>query len=227
MSSTGPRFDLYIKAARDGHGVGDCPFSHRATMFMKLKLDDARYTIKPVSMTSKPQWFLDMNPTGGVPVLVDHDADNKVIADSAEITKYMESVIPEPCCSTDYNGQAQDACMGVFGKFAAFMKNKENAKTDELKLALVQELKKMNDYLDSSEQQGGFLLGDVLSELDCMILPRLKHILVAGKHYLNFDIPEEFTALTKYIEHGQQCDVFAKTCCANEEILHGWSKYFI
>lgn len=116
---------------------------------------------------------------------------------------------------------------GIFPKFAAMMKNKDPSKDGELKEALTAELTKLNTYL--TEQRGSddcFMLSDNLCELDCQILPKLRHIQVAGKHYKNYEIPEELSALKKYIKCGEESKVFKDTCPPDKEILWGWGKFF-
>lgn len=91
------RFLLYVKAGQDGISVGDCPFSHRVAMVAKMAIKPQLLEIVPVNTTEKPESFLKLNPEGKVPVLVDREQGNKVVADSGEIAKYLNDVSPNPC----------------------------------------------------------------------------------------------------------------------------------
>ncbi|KAJ8302177.1 hypothetical protein KUTeg_021164 [Tegillarca granosa] len=219
------RYILYVKAASDQKSMGDCPFSQRAYMYAKLKMTPDMYELKPIDLSNKTEEFMKLNPDGKVPVLIDRHKDNKIVTDSAEITKYIDSQISEPYCKIDYNGPAVEACSSMFGKFAAFMKNKDDSKTESLKEELVNELRKINDYLKSPTHDGKFLLGDTLSEIDCMVLPRLRHVAVSGSHHKGFQIPDEFVALKQYIANGENDQVFKDTSCKPEEIIKGWAKH--
>ncbi|XP_045160390.2 uncharacterized protein LOC123525413 isoform X2 [Mercenaria mercenaria] len=220
------RFQLFVKAGKDGKCVGDCPFSQRANMYAHLTLKKNEFEITPVNTNNKPDYFLKINREGKVPVLVDRQQGNKVISDSAEITKYINELYPKPALKQGYTGPG-DACTGgIFPKFAAMMKNKDESKDSELKQALIDELKKLNDYLTNKECSGNFLLCDNLCELDCQVLPKLRHVQVAGDYYKKFKIPEDFTALQEYIKQGESSDIFKSTCAPDEEFIWGWSKFF-
>ena len=50
------------------------------------------YTVTAIELSSKEQkqkWFLDMNPNGRIPVIVDHDNDDFVVFESAAILIYL------------------------------------------------------------------------------------------------------------------------------------------
>lgn len=107
------------------------------------------------------------------------------------------------------------------------MKNKDPAKDAEVKESLTAELSKLNSFLE--KQRGSsdiYILCGKLSELDCQVLPKLRHLQVAGRHYKNYEIPDEFGALRDYIKCGEEDTVFQSTCPPDKEILWGWSKFF-
>ncbi|XP_062585642.1 chloride intracellular channel protein 6-like [Saccostrea cucullata] len=223
--SAGPRFLLYVKAASDGENVGDCPFSQRVMMYAGLKVPNKELEIKPVDLSNKPEDFLRLNPEAKVPVLIDRTKDNKIISDSAEITRYLHEQFPDLDCQQDYSGPALDACSGVFPKLAALIKNKDPSQTDILRQNLLSELKKVDTYLGSADHKGKFLLGDRLCEIDCMFLPKLRHVMVAGKQYGGLEIPDEFKHLKEYISNAEQNEIYIKTNCPDSEIIHGWKKH--
>lgn len=220
------RFQLFVKAGHDGKCVGDCPFSQRANMYVHLTLKDSDFEITPINTIDKPEFFLKINPEGKVPVLIDRQAGNKIVPDSAEITKYLNGIYPKPELQQGYSGSGDACAAGIFPKFAAMMKNKDVSKDAELNQALLDELKKLNDYLVTKNCSGNFLLCGNLCELDCQVLPKLRHVQVAGGHFKNFKIPEEYTALHEYIKRGESSDIFKSTCAADEEFIWGWSKFF-
>lgn len=224
--TTDVRFQLFVKAGKDGKGVGDCPFSQRANMYIRMTLKDSDFEIIPVNTVDKPEYFLKINADGKVPVLVDGQNGNKIIPDSAEITQYLNKLFPKPECQQGYSGPGCDSATGIFPKFAAMMKNKDESMNNELMQTLFSELGKLNQYLLSKECSGDLLLCDNLCDLDCEVLPKLRHVQVAGGHYKDFKIPEDYEALNDYIKCGESSDIFRCTCPADEEIIWGWSKFF-
>lgn len=219
------RFHLYVKAGNDGKCFGDCPFSQRVCMFANLKIAAEEFQVIPVDITNKPESFLQLNPEGKVPVLVDLQNENKIIPDSGKIVEYLENIFPQPAVIMS-NQIAEDASSGIFPKFAAMMKNKDAAADTSLKDALIAELKKLDDYLAQKSSPGAFLVDNNICELDCQVLPKLRHVQVAGKKYKQFDIPAELSALHQYIQLGEASDVYRKTCPADDQIIWGWSKVF-
>ncbi|MDG2244320.1 MAG: glutathione S-transferase [Rhodospirillaceae bacterium] len=50
------------------------------------------YKVKPISLKDREQkepWFLDLNPNGRIPVIIDHDADDFVVFESGAILVYL------------------------------------------------------------------------------------------------------------------------------------------
>ncbi|KAK7101773.1 uncharacterized protein [Littorina saxatilis] len=219
-----PRFEIYVKAACDGRSVGDCPFSQYVCMVADIKIPKDQYTLKPVDFSNKTKEFLELNPSGCVPVLVD-TSTNKVIADSQLIVKEIDKLFPEPDLKSTYDGPAVQACSSVFPKLVAFLKNKDKDKIPELRKALEDELTKLDLYLKSENCCGPFLVGDKMCALDCSLLPKLRHLQVAGKYFQKFEIPESLDALRHYIEVGEACEPFQNTKYDDEEIIKGWGRH--
>ena len=59
-----------------------CPFVQRVTALLEAK--DIPYDLEFISLSNKPQWFLDISPNGQVPVLM--TGDGKALFESE--TKY-------------------------------------------------------------------------------------------------------------------------------------------
>ena len=222
VHTMGPRFEIYVKAASDGKSIGDCPFSQYVSMVAHLKIPKDQYTRIPVDFSNKSKEFLQLNPEGSVPVLVD-TSNNHVITNSQLIVKYLEETFPEPDLKHSYQGPAVEACSGVFPKLAALLKNKDKEVIPSLRKALEDELARVDSFLKSEECCGPFLLCDKACALDCSLLPKLRHVQVAGKYFQKFEIPKSLEALHKYIQAGEACAAFQNTNYADAEIIKGLS----
>lgn len=55
---------------------------------------------------------------------------------------------------------------------------------------------------------------------DCELMPRLQHIRVAGKYFVDFEIPAELAALWRYMHHMYQLDAFTQSCPADQDIIN-------
>lgn len=92
-------------------------------------------------------------------------------------------------------------------------------KKDEGKpIALLSHLRKINEHL--AKKGTRFLTGDTMCCFDCELMPRLQHIRVAGKYFVDFEIPGELTALWRYMYHMYQLDAFTQSCPADQDIIN-------
>ncbi|RVX13729.1 Glutathione S-transferase DHAR2 [Vitis vinifera] len=85
-------FEVCVKAAAgDPEILGDCPFSQRVLLTLEEK--KVPYKMHLINVNEKPQWFLEMNPEGKVPVI---KVDDKWVPDSDVITGVLEEKHPSP-----------------------------------------------------------------------------------------------------------------------------------
>ncbi|MEM8686074.1 MAG: glutathione S-transferase family protein [Pseudomonadota bacterium] len=67
-----------------------CPFVQRVTALLEAK--DIPYQIEFISLSEKPEWFLDMSPNGQVPVLITDEG--RALFESDAIVEYLEEAYP-------------------------------------------------------------------------------------------------------------------------------------
>lgn len=67
-----------------------CPFVQRVTSLLEAK--KVPYDIEFISLSDKPQWFLDISPHGQVPVLITDGG--KALFESDAIVEYIEEAYP-------------------------------------------------------------------------------------------------------------------------------------
>ena len=220
-----PSVTIYVKAnAKDGKGIGDCPFSHRILMIMKLKAIAGEYV--PVHMTPVSPIFKDFCLNAGIPVKVPvFKHDEYVVYNVNDITYYIDKEWPEPNLKST-NALANTVADHLFTRFAGCIRNKDPNLDEKLQASLLEELKKINNFLGSSNSPGKYLDGDTLKHPDCDILPKLQIVKVALKKYKNFDIPEDLVDLHKYMKDAAEEPAFKSTCPTDEAIIEGWKKHF-
>ena len=63
-----------------------CPFVQRVTALLEAKGLD--YKVEYISLSDKPQWFLDISPNGQVPVMVTEGG--VALFESEAIVEYIE-----------------------------------------------------------------------------------------------------------------------------------------
>lgn len=69
-----------------------CPFVQRVTALLEAK--ELAYDIAYISLSDKPQWFLDISPNGQVPVLITDSG--RALFESDAIVEYLEEAYPAP-----------------------------------------------------------------------------------------------------------------------------------
>ncbi|CAL5411632.1 unnamed protein product [Camellia sinensis] len=68
-----------------------CPFTQRVLLTLEEK--KIPYKIHLINISDKPQWFLEANPEGKVPVI---KFDEEWISDSDVIVSHIEEKFPDP-----------------------------------------------------------------------------------------------------------------------------------
>lgn len=111
----------------------------------------------------------------------------------------------------------------VYSRFCSFIKNRDPSADETLKANLLIEMQKLNDFLKSDKSPGKFLDGDILKFPDCVLLPKLLHIKVAGGKLKEFEIPESLTAVHAYLQNAAEEKAFTGTAPSEDVIVDGWA----
>lgn len=81
-----------------------CPFVQRVTGLLEAK--NIPYDIEYISLSNKPEWFLEISPNGQVPVLITEAGD--AIFESEAIVEYLDEVFPPIEASVKPEQRAND-----------------------------------------------------------------------------------------------------------------------
>lgn len=207
--------EVLVKAATgEPTLLGDCPFSHRVLLTLEEK--KIPYDAKLVDTANKPDWFLEINPEGKVPVI---KFENKWIPDSDVIVGIIEKIFPEP--SLVPPEESSSVGSKIFPSFVNFLKSCDSS--DDTESNLKTELKSLNDHLENSNT-GPFIFGEKISSVDVNLAPKLYHLIVALKNFKNWTIPEEFGHVLAYIEVLSGLESFKKTAASEQVVINGWKR---
>lgn len=208
---------IWVKGDPEEKVLGDCPFCHRVLLTMEEKKLD--YERNYIDFAKKPDWLLEVNPDGSVPVVKDGE---KWVVDSGTICDYLEEKHPQPSVPTDEEGN--QAIAGVFKGFREFLFNKEDSEEKQKEAALVAELAKVDALL--VKRGGPFLGGASFNAADAAILPRLYHMKTALGEYKKWSIPESLPNLVTYMAKAAETPSWKSTDYGTAMILKGWGKHF-
>ena len=207
------------QASPDGRSLGDCPFTQKANIAMKLKGVLATYVL--IDSPNKPKWYYDVNPSGTVPAL---EFGDRVIGDSADIVVYLDEAHPSPSLQPPGNDEAETETGNIFNVFSAWAKNSKDPGAAEKEAKFTAELKRIDQFL--TKFPGPLLCGTVWSRADCALVPRLYHMTTVARHFLNYDKFQEMEELKRYIDYTFASEPVKATDYKPEWILTGWGKYF-
>eukprot|EP00850_Spirogloea_muscicola_P012342 SM000079S22460 [mRNA] locus=s79:289865:291848:+ [translate_table: standard] len=203
---------------------GDCPFSQR----IYLDLEEKGLPYKATFIEegdNKPQWFMDHNPQGLMPLLRDGD---QWIQDSEKIYQHLEKSYPEPSLKTPE--QYKNVGENVFPTFTNWLKAKDAS--SPAKDEYIKEIQALNDHLQKNMRirlpilRGPFIGGEKATDSDFALAPKLRHARVALKHYYNFEIPSKYSAVHNFIQQIEGRLSFKKTDVPDEMIIQGWKTKF-
>ncbi|KAG0611284.1 hypothetical protein M758_7G128900 [Ceratodon purpureus] len=118
---------------------GDCPFSQR--IYIELEEKKLPYTATYIEEgDNKPDWFMEKNPEGLVPVL--RDGENW-IQDSDKIAEHLDKKYPEISLATPR--EVKEVGINIFQAFTSYLKSKKA--DDQSKEELLKELAALNEHL--------------------------------------------------------------------------------
>jgi len=224
---------LYVKAGSDRECIGCCPFSQR--LFMMLWLKGVVFNVTTVDKATKPKQLKDIAAGANPPFLL---FNGEELTDVQKCEDYIEAELyppryPKLACR---HPTSNTVGMDIFAKFSGLIKftgQKTDPKRKVLEQKLIDALKKLNKYLeeplddeidaddDDEEPQISnrrFIDGDNMTIADCNLLPKLNIIRVAGRERINFEIPEEFSGIHRYLKNADETEEFSQTCPADGEI---------
>ncbi|EFN57582.1 hypothetical protein CHLNCDRAFT_143262 [Chlorella variabilis] len=215
-SAAEPKYDIAVKAV--GGKLADCPFCHRSLLTLEEK--HVPYTKTFIDFANKPQWLLDVNPAGSVPVMKEL-ATGEWIVDSGTIQDYLEEKFPDPPLGT-----AEDSPqigLDVLGKFGAFIKSSPE-EAAEKEADLVECLRGLDAHLTA---HGPFIGGAAPCATDCAVMPRLYHMQVGTKYFRDWEMPAELAALRQYMDTFMSRDSWKNTYYSPEMVIAGWEAHGI
>lgn len=212
---------LYVKAAENGEDVGDCPFSMKANLALRFKKVDNE--VQVIDLRNKPGWFTDLNSEGTAPTYV--AADSKVITSSDDVVQYADQAGKDAsvslCRSNSPHWDAANKVVEpVFSSFISFLKSKGDDE-EKCRNKLYECLKAVDDHLQKTG--GPYLLGSNLSAVDCNFGPKLFHILVAAKHFKQYEVPSELDHLHEYYKQMSAKPEWSASACDDGTVIWGWS----
>ena len=162
-----------------------CPFVQRSQVLLREKGID--FEVDYIDLSNKPEWFLDLSPTGKVPTLevTTDDGEQVVLFESLVINEYLEeaaggeSMFPSEPLRRAYARGWIEYSTGLLQDCFRL-----TAARDEEALApVVERLRTKLDRLERELGDGPFFLGASMSLVDAAFVPALQRLKLSDEVY--------------------------------------------
>ena len=156
-----------------------CPFVQRVTGLLEAK--GLPYDIEFISLSDKPQWFLDISPTGQVPLLVTESGE--ALFESDAIIEYIDDTTAPLEADLSPEQKAKDRAWSYQASKhylvqCPAMRSSDKATLDERSAKLAKAFAKAETVLGD----GPYFKGASLSNVDIAWLPLLHRAAIIEAH---------------------------------------------
>jgi len=210
-----PEIELIIKASTiDGRRKGACIFCQEYFMDLYLLAEIKAISLKitTVDMKRPPVDFRSNFEAAQPPILIDN---MHAILENEKIERHIMKHIPGGHNLFVADPGVEKRLENLYNRFKIALVRQD----DSSRRSVVAILRLINETLE--EKGTRFLTGDTLCCFDCELMPKLQHIRVAGRFFLDgFDIPSDLVHLWKYIREMYELDAFVQSCPADQDIIH-------
>ena len=157
-----------------------CPFVQRVTALLAVKGVD--HDIAYISLSDKPQWFLDISPNAQVPILITDD--RRVLFESDAIVEYIDELVGRPTLSRDLVTKAQDRAWSYLAaKHYLVQCGAQRSADEETLKERCAKLGKAFHKIEKRMAEGGtFAHGEEMSAIDIAWLPILHRAEIIKRH---------------------------------------------
>jgi len=209
-----PEIELIIKASGiDGRRKGACIFCQEYFMdlYLLAELKTISLKITTVDMKRPPADFRSNFEAAQPPILIDN---GMAILENERIERHIMKQIPGGHNLFVPDQEVSKKIENVYSKFKLMLMKRDEASIRAINTIL----SRIDEMLGSKGTR--FLTGDTMCCFDCELMPKLQHIRVAGAHFVDYEIPTEYTNLWKYIKEMYQLDAFIQSNPADQDIIN-------
>ncbi len=157
-----------------------CPFVQRVTGMLEAK--NIPYELEYISLSDKPQWFIDISPTGQVPLLITQE--EQVLFESDAIVEYLDDIAPPLERDITPEQRAIDRAWAYQGaKHYLTQCSAQRSKDAEQLAERAEKLnKKAFARAEKAIGDGLYFKGDIISNIDIAWLPLLHRASIIERH---------------------------------------------
>lgn len=174
-----------------------CPFVQRVTALLEAKGID--YQVEYISLSDKPQWFLDISPTGQVPLLITESGQS--LFESDAIVEYIDEISMPLQPELPPEQRALNRAWSYLATKNYLVQCSSMRSSDySIFTERSAKLHKVLERVDSAHSGGAFFNGGSLGNVDIAWLVLLHRAEIVRRHS-GFDFLEMFPKLQVWQEN--------------------------
>ncbi|MEM7197097.1 MAG: glutathione S-transferase family protein [Pseudomonadota bacterium] len=165
-----------------------CPFVQYITALLAAKQQPC--DIDYISLRDKPVWFLEISPTGQVPILITDD--NIALFESSAIAEYLDEVFPplQPDLTPEQRALERAWCFQATKHYLVQCSAQRSSDWDTLHTR-AEKLGAAFTRAENMLGRGPYFHGDVLGNIDVAWVPLLHRAAIINR-YSGFDFLKPF-----------------------------------
>ena len=190
-----------------------CPFVQRVTALLEAK--GIPYELEYISLSDKPQWFLDISPNGQVPVLITDRG--RALFESDAIVEYLEEAYPALQPDISLEDKAANRAWSYLATKNYLVQCSAQRSPDAQ--VLKERTGKFGKAFDKMERQLGdtrFFGGDTMGMVDIAWLPLLHRADIINRHSC-YDFIGDHPKLKKWQKEILAADIVEKSVAVDFE----------
>ncbi|KAK3285828.1 Glutathione S-transferase dhar1, mitochondrial [Cymbomonas tetramitiformis] len=203
-----------------GQTVPNCPYCQK--VLIHLEKMGKPYVLVEIDLKNKPWWYLNLNPTGRVPSIFHKGRlteDSSAICDFLEARETFSTSTVLDCSAT------KPSSHDFFQSFMQAVYSKSEEDTARYTAELMEGIRELDAELRDNCKP--FFGGRNIARLDMERYPQLLHVEMAGEVLMNARIPDECTALRKYMARMSEHPSVKVTVPSQESIVAGWKEAWV
>jgi glutathione S-transferase len=208
------------------YSIEVCPFAQRTRMLLALK--GIPFDLVEIDITKpRPDWFLELNPLGKVPVIVHQ---GMVLNESSIINEYLEDVYPTPpAFPTDPYLKAQariliDYCNSRFTtNMYRVLMEQDPARRARVEQAAKQDWAWLDEFLTRLAPEGDLVFGE-FGMVDLTYAPFFERY-VLNAYFWGFEIPADLERMNRWRNAALAHPLVGETGMAAEDYIKLYADY--
>merc|ERR1719188_1436864 len=179
-------------------------------LYLLAELKTISLKITTVDMKRPPADFRSNFEAAQPPILIDNGV---AILENDKIERHIMKAVPGGHNLFVPDSEVSRKIENLYNRFKVMLIKRDEASKNRVTAIL----KSIDEEL--AKKKTRFLTGDTLCCFDTELMPKLQHVRLAGKFFLDYEIPHEFAHLWRYIKEMYQLDAFGQSCPADQDII--------